>query len=112
MLSLLNICLPFPSSRTPIHIFATQFFETLSLPNHNSPNPNQDHDSTMQDLIPITLTIVVDDDLEPDATTDCSGGTTTQHTMKQKKKGPKRIAMERKSREKLQVIVTTVISQN
>jgi len=89
-----------------------QFFETLSLPNHNSPNPNQDHDSTMQDLIPITLTIVVDDDLEPDATTDCSGGTTTQHTMKQEKKGPKRIAMERKSREKLQVIVTTVISQN
>ncbi|RZB75504.1 uncharacterized protein LOC114378345 [Glycine soja] len=87
-----------------------QFSETLTLPDPNSPNPNQDQDSTMQGPIPTTLT-VVDDDPEPDASTGAAtgggGGTTTRRTTK-RKKGPKRTALERRSREKLQVIVATL----
>ncbi|KAH1206793.1 hypothetical protein GmHk_16G047143 [Glycine max] len=81
--------------------------ETLS-PNA-IPDPNQDQDSTMQAPIPTILT-VIDDDPEPDSSTGaatCGGGTTTRRTTK-RKKGPKRTALERRSRKKLQVIVTTL----
>uniref|UniRef100_A0A368UJ51 Uncharacterized protein n=1 Tax=Glycine max TaxID=3847 RepID=A0A368UJ51_SOYBN len=99
----------YPQQEPPPPHTDPQFPETLSLPNPNSPNPNQDQDSTMQDSIPITLTVVDDDDdPEPGAATGGGGGTTTRRTTKRKKKGPKRTALERKSREKLQVIVETL----
>ena len=101
----------YPQQEPPPPHTDPQFPETLSLPNPNSPNPNQDQDSTMQDSIPITLTVVDDDDPEPDASTGAAtgggGGTTTRRTTK-RKKGPKRTALERRSREKLQVIVATL----
>ena len=77
----------YPQQEPPPPHTDPQFPETLSLPNHNSPNPNQDHDSTMQNPIPITL-IVVDNDEnpEPDATTGGVGGTTTRYMMKRKKR--------------------------
>ncbi|TKY66789.1 MICAL protein 2 [Spatholobus suberectus] len=84
--------------------------KSLTLPDPDpqspSPSPNQDQnqDSAVQDPIS-TLTV---DDAEPDApaTAACGGG--PRRASKRKKLGAKRTALERKSREKLQVLVDTL----
>ncbi|XP_027346441.1 uncharacterized protein LOC113858147 [Abrus precatorius] len=77
--------------------------QSLPDPDPHSPNPNLDQDTLMQDSNIIHNV----DDNEPDApTTVIAAG--ARRGPKRKKLGAKRTALEKKSREKLQVLVETL----
>ncbi|RDX85490.1 hypothetical protein CR513_33317, partial [Mucuna pruriens] len=94
---------PHPDPQSPETLVLPDPIQTLPDPDPRPRSPSPNQDTLMQDPIP-TLTV---DDQDPDASCGGGGGF-TRRTSKRKKLGPKRTAQERKSREKLQVLVETL----